>query len=185
MGLERRSYVIRIDTDPAIYLWTGFGTLDTPADAVDPAGASWRGAGGLLGIPSLKALIGGVAERVEFRLSGVDASILPLVTDDADEVDGAEVRVGSVEFDQDWQLIDGVSWEWRGIADQPGVGSAPSDEGRIRTITLSVASADTRRANPQFQFWTDQSQRLRSADDAFCDHVAMISNSVTRRFGPK
>lgn len=185
MASSKRSYVFRLDSDPVCYLWTGHGPLDTPADAVDPSGASWLGAGGLISLPALKALINGVAERIQITLSGVTAHTLRLAMEDKDTVYRAEARIGYVEFDLDWQVAGPVTWEWLGIADMMTIENRESDSGRTRSIYLSIAGADTLRSNPAFTFWTDASQRLRSPDDAFCDHVAMINASVTRRFGPK
>lgn len=184
MATARRSYCLRIATDPICYVWTGHGLLDTPADSLDLAGATWKGAGAIVSLPAIKALISGVAERLTFTVSGVNAETLRLAIEDKDEIDGADVRLGAVEFDENWQLIGGVSYEWRGVADVITIESRFDGSKRVRTLVLSVASIDTRRANPHFSYWTDASQRLRAADDAFCDHVALISNSVTRRFGP-
>lgn len=185
MAVTRISWLMRIDSDPVCYLWTGLGPLETPADAVDPLGASWLGAGHIIGIPGLQALINGIAERVNFTLSGVSAETLRLAREDKATVKGAETRIGHVRFDADWQLIGGITWEWMGFADALRVESRHADDGRLRSVILMVAGADTSRANPRFNYWTDASQRLRSADDAFCDHVAMISHGVTRRFGAR
>lgn len=185
MALSRRSWLLRIDSDPACYLWTGFAPLETPGDAVDPSGATWLGAGHIIGIPSLQALINGVAQRVNFTLSGVSTETLRLATEDKNSVKGAEVRVGHVEFDADWQIVGGIVWEWLGIADALRIESRYGGDGRVRSIILMVGGADTTRSNPRFTYWTDASQRLRSPTDAFCDHVAMISAGVTRRFGPR
>jgi hypothetical protein len=185
MAISRRSWLLRIDSDPACYLWTGFGNLETPADAVDASGATWLGAGHLIAIPALQALINGVAQRVTFTLSGVNAETLRLAREDKESVKGAEVRIGHVEFDADWQLDGGVTYEWLGIADAVRIESRYAEDGRVRSIVLMVGSADTMRSNPRFTYWTHASQRLRSADDDFCDHVAMINDGVTRRFGPR
>lgn len=182
MATTRRSWLLRIDSAPPRYLWSGFGQLVTPADALDPAGATWLGASHIIGAPSLRALINGRAERVTFTLSGVAANMMSLVKN---SVKGAETRVGHVLFDDAWQLVGGVHYEWLGVADALRVASQYGDEGRSRSIMLMVGAADTTRSNPRFAFWTDASQRLRSPDDAFCDHVAMISSGITRRFGPK
>lgn len=185
MAVSRISWLLRIDSDPVCYLWTGFGQLETPADAVDPAGATWLGAAQIIGIPALQALINGVAERVNFTLSGVSTETLRLAREDKATIKGAAVRIGHVQFDADWQLDGGITWEWLGVADALRVESRYADDGRVRQIVLMVGGADTSRSNPRFNYWTDASQRLRSANDAFCDHVAMISEGVTRRFGPK
>lgn len=185
MAANRISWVMRIGSDPVCYLWTGFGDLKTPADGVDPDGATWLGAAHIIGIPALKALINGVAERVNFTLSGVSAETLRLARSDKATVKNADVRIGHVQFDKDWQLSGGVSYEWRGVADALRVESRYGESNRVRSIVLMVGAADTTRSNPRFTFWTDSSQRLRSGTDAFCDHVAMISQGVTRRFGPR
>lgn len=184
MAFYRRSYLFRLASDPVCYLWTGHGRLATPANAVDPGGAEWVGAAQLLSLPTLKALINGVAERVRFSLSGVSPEALRLALEDRDSVQGAELRLGFVDFDSEWQVAS-VTWEWLGVADVLAVESAASEGGRTRTISLSVASADTLRSNPNLAFWTDADQRKRSASDAFCNQVAGISAGKTRRFGPK
>lgn len=185
MTVYRRSYIFRLASDPVARLWTGWGALDTPADAVDPAGARWIGAAGILALPALKALINGTAERVRFSLSGVSEETVRLATEDRATVRGAELRLGYVDFDQRWQLTGPIRWEWLGVADVITVESAASGRGRTRTISLSVASADTLRSNPNFAFYTDADQRKRSPTDAFCNQVANISLGMTRRFGPR
>lgn len=181
----RRSWIVRIGSEPVCRLWTGLGHLDTPADYVDPAGARWSGAAELISIPALRSVINGTAERIEFTLSGVSGETLRLAQADVATIRMAECRIGRVAFDDAWQIIGGIAWEWIGIADAIRVQGRSNEAGRERSIALMVGSADTFRANPNFTYWTDASQRLRSSDDAFCDQVANISNSVTRRFGPR
>lgn len=184
MAFYRHSYLWRLASDPVCYLWTGLGPLTTPADSVDPAGAAWKGASGLLSIPALKALINGAAERVDFTLSGVNAETMRLALLDRETVKGAELRLGRVDFDADWQIVGGIHWEWLGVADVVIVESQPSDKGRQRTIGVSAASADTLRSNPNLAFFTAADQAKRSADDQFFSHVARITQGSTRRFGP-
>lgn len=183
MMIHRRSYIFRLASDPVCALWTGFGWLATPPDAVDPGGGYWRGAGEILAIPTLKALINGVAERARFSLSGVSSETLRLAKEDRLTVRNAELRIGWVAFDEAWQPGP-IHWDWLGVADVLEVESQNSDEGRNRTISLQVASADVRRSNPSIAFWTDADQRKRSPTDAFCNQVAQITLGVTRRFGP-
>lgn len=185
MAIYRRSYVFRLASDPVCYLWTGHGDLETPADDIDAGGATWVGAAAILSIPALKALINGVAERVRFSVSGVSSETLRLAQEDRETVAGAELRLGWIEFDSDWQIVGSIHWDWLGIADVISIESAETDNGRTRTIGLSVASADTLRSNPNLAFFTDADQRKRSADDLFCDQVASITLGMARRFGPK
>lgn len=184
MAIYKRSYVFRLGSTPACYLWTGHGPLVTPADDVDIAGATWIGAGTIMKLPVLKALINGVAERVKFTLSGVNSETLRLALGDKDTVQNAEVRLGYVEFDKDWQLVGGVNWEWVGVADAILTESSANDKGRTRSISLSVASSDVTRSNPPLSLWTNAQQVRRSATDRFCDQVAQITLGTTRRFGP-
>lgn len=182
---ERVSWVLRIASDPVCYLWTGFARLQTPPDAVDPSGAVWSGAGEIVTIPSLQVLINGRAERIELVLSGVAASTLRLGRADVASIRMAECRIGRVQFDRDWQIVGPVAYEWFGIADAVRVKSIEGGEARSRSITIMVGSSDTFRANPLYAHWTDAAQRALSPDDAFCDQVASIGNSITRRFGPR
>lgn len=185
MATYRRSYVFRLGSDPVCRLWTGIGRLVTPSDTVDPSGATWQGAGEVISLPALKALINGTAERVRFSLSGVGPDAMRLALEDRDTVKGADLRLGWVEFDADWQLDGGIHWDWLGIADAVVTERRPSEQGAVRTISISAAAADTLRSNPPVAFWTAADQRRRSIDDAFCDNVAQLTIGVTRRFGPK
>lgn len=186
MATIRISWLLRIDSDPVCYLWTGIGPLETAPDAVDPTGATWVGAGEIITIPAVHALINGTAQRYNFVLSGVSTETMRLALADKASVKDAAVRIGRIEFDRDWQPVGPPTWEWLGIADALRIeGRHGGEAGRERSIMLMVGGADTSRSNPRFAFWTDASQRVRSPDDAFCDHVAMITFGVTRRFGPR
>jgi len=184
--LYRRSYLFRLASDPVCYLWSGSITdLELPPDTLDPAGATYKAAGAIIDIPSLKQLINGIAERVDFSVSGVSAETLRLALDDRESIRGAAVRVGYVEFDEDWQIDGAPVWDWRGIADILTTESSSGGDGRQRSITLSVAADDTLRSNPALAYFTDADQRKRSPDDAIFDHVSGISVGTTRRFGGK
>jgi hypothetical protein len=184
MAVYRHSYVFRMAVNPVLRIWTGHGPLATPADIIDPTGATWLGGAHILSVPTLKVLIGGIADRVEIAVNGVDSETLRLVQEDRGEVRDADVRIGRVEFNDDWQVAGPIIWEWWGYADTLTVGSQQSEKGRERRITLSIRTGDTSRSNPLLAFFTDADQRRRAADDAFFSHVASINRGVTRRFGP-
>lgn len=184
MADYRRSVLFRLDCDPVAALWSGHGWLDTPADFIDGGGRRWSGAGALLNVPALKILVNGAADRLDFVLSGATAEIVNLVREGRDSVKDADVHIGYVLFDRQWQYQT-HAWEWTGKADVLTTNNAPSETGRSRTVNLSVRSADTFRANPQPAYFTDQDQRRRSPTDAIFSHVAGISQGQTRKFGPR
>lgn len=184
MASYRHSYVFRMAVTPTLYIWTGHGQLITPADSVDPSGATWEGGGHVISVPALKLLLNGSADRIEIRLSGINADILRLVEEDRPEVQDAQVLIGRVVFDDNWQVSGVIIWEWRGVADSMTVASANTDRGRERYLSLSIRSGDTTRSNPQPAFFTAADQQRRSADDQFFSHIGKINAGVSRRFGP-
>lgn len=185
MAVYRRSILWRLGADPVARLWSGVGNLNIPAHPLDPAGATYRGAGALLNVPTLKQLINGVADRCEFTVSGVSAETLRLALEDRYTIRGAPLHVGYINFDKDWQ-VDGLPvWEWQGVADTLTTAREATDTGGQRSITLSVASANTDRSDPVLSWWTDADQRRRSPTDAIFSHVAGINAGTTRRWGPR
>lgn len=185
MAIYRRSIVWRLASDPVARLWSGIGDIEMLPDEHDSSGAIYKGAGALLQVPELRTLMNGVADRVTFALSGVSSEVLRLALEDRPMVEGAALHIGHVMLDASLQAPDPCVWEWRGIADVLAVESKVTAQGRERTISLSVASADTRRANPQFAWFTDADQRRRSPTDSIFSHVAGITAGTTRRFGAK
>lgn len=184
MASYRRSILFRLAADPIARFWSGHADLDVAGGLIDPDGARYIGAGALLDVPALKALVNGAADRLDFVISGVSAYTLRLAQEDAASVRNALVLIGEQSFDADWQNVGPPIWVWRGLADVLTVDSAESDRGRQRTIKLSVRSGDTRRSDPQPAYFTDADQRRRSPADAICSHVSKISQGVRRRFGP-
>jgi len=175
MASHRFSYLIEVDCTPPAYVWTGHGRLEY-------ASKTYLGAGHILSVPDIKLLINGVAERLEFSFSGVSEESLRLAVEDRETVYLAPARIGRVTFDTDWQVT-GIDWQWHGVADGITVASRPTDNGRERKVTIKLASADTKRSNPQIAFFSDADQRKRSPDDVFFSHVAKINRGVSRRFG--
>lgn len=185
MASYRRSVLFRLATDEPVRLWSGFGDLPIPAHAIEPSGATYVGAGLLLDVPSIKQLINGISDRVDFTVSGVSPETVRLALEDQPDVKGAVARIGFVNFDERWQVQGVPTWEWQGVADVLTTSREPSDLGGQRSITLSVAAADADRINPKLAWWTDADQRKRSPTDSFFSHVAGINAGTTRRWGPK
>lgn len=177
MAELRESFLFRLECDPPAYLWSGVGDLIVEGD-------TYLGGGELLsGLPEIQQLVNGTASRVDFTASGVDAETIRLAREDRASVDGALVRIGTVPMNADWQIIGPVDWEWEGIADVVTVDRSATETGEvIRSISLSVGSADTSRSRSQLTLYTDADQRRRSQDDAFFSHVGGITAGTSRRF---
>lgn len=184
MAEVRESYLLRIASDPPARIWSGAGPLVIPADIVEREPAEYLGANELLNVPDFQHLINGVAERLEFTVSGVSSETLRLALEDAPSVRGAAVHLGRIDFGPDWQPLGPVEWEATFRADSLTVDSQGGNGQRKRTITLSVGSGDTGRSYAPQAFFTDADQRRRSPTDAFFSHIARLTGGTSRRFGP-
>ncbi|MFC5370938.1 hypothetical protein ACFPIF_00125 [Brevundimonas faecalis] len=151
--------------------WTGVGDFDIAADDIDAEGGRYKGVGLVGDMPAIRQLVGGVAERVEFALNGADERTFSLADDQVEEVRGAQVHVGIIFFDEDWQAVAPPAWLWEGTADVPAVDRDGSGGQVVRRVTLSVGSAFADRTRAAYAFYTPGDQRRRSPDDAFCDRV--------------
>lgn len=180
----KEAYLFRLECDPPAYMWSGVGDLVVPGDAIVSGTTTYLGGGEWVDLPEVQQLINGTADRVEFTASGVDEETIRLALEDRASVDGATVRIGTVPMDANYQLSGPVDWEWEGVADVVTVDSTSNENGdRIRSVTLSVGSADTARSRSQLTLFTDADQRRRSPDDAIFSHVGGIASGNTRRFG--
>lgn len=183
MPSYRESFVFYIATpDPAVF-WSGHGPLLLPADDVVPDPVVIMGAGELVDIPALEQLINGKAQRLEVTMSGVSEETVAIAAEEALSIAGSAVSIGRIEFDTAWQIVE-VEWEWFGEARGLSVSSQQSDQGRSRSITLSVVAGDPSRRRPALAFFTDADQRYDFPDDAVFSNVAGISQGTTRRWGP-
>lgn len=185
MSVYRESYIVRIACDPPALIWSGFGDLPLPADAIIPAPAIALGAGDLVNIPDFQQLMNGTAERLDFQLSGVSEETVRLALEDAPSVRGARVDIGRIDFGEDWQPLGPIEWEATFEARSLSVSRPVATDGSInRTISLSIAHGDTTRARAPLAFFTDADQRRRSPTDRTFDRVSGINGGTTRRFGP-
>lgn len=178
MASYRQSYIFELDTPDPVYMWTGNGQLEHD-------GKVYLGGGGIINLPDIRQLINGAADRLDISISGVNDEAIRLIDEDRITIPQSDARIGRIHFDTDWQVTGDIEWLWYGVADHIRMNSANGQNGRIRTVSIGFASADTRRSNPQIAFFTDADQRKRSPDDAFFSHVGQISAGITREFGPK
>ena len=174
-----------VNTSPPtwIRLWSGVGDRALPVDAIETQGGTYTGIGDLVGMPALSQLINGVAERVEFTLSGATADIVALADSEADSVRNVPVHIALVAFDEDYQRATAPVWVWEGESDVPRISRAAGEDlSVVRTISLSVGSVFTGRRRPRQSYYNGVQQRARSADDAFCDRANTYSLGTTRKW---
>lgn len=177
LGAPRYSlfFLITTTTGP-VRAWLGVGEYDLPADDIDVEGGTYLGIGLVGQIPALRQLVGGLAERVEFNLNGVDAITFGLADADAATIRSAPVNVGILFFDTEWQAADDIAWAWTGAADTIATDHSSDASGKMsRRVSLSVGSAFTDRTRPQLGFYTPGDQARRSEDDTFCERVPAMS----------
>jgi len=183
MASYKRTILVRLECEPVLRVHSGFAPLRVPANSRDVSPQVYKGGGDLLAVPAIKQFINGAADRVEISLSGVSVETLALLQEERESVRGAAVDFGWAVHNADWSIRE-IIWKRRGFADVPSISSEPTENGRQRTITLSIRMDDTFRSNPQPAFWTDADQRLRSPTDDIFSHVGQISVGATRTFGP-
>lgn len=174
VGAPRYSILVRFGTAEPIRAWAGIGDLQIPADDLEAEPATYLGVGILSGVPALRQLVGGIAERLEFSLSVPSGEIFALADADAASVRNAPVDVGVVFFDSDWSQSD-VAWLWNGTADVPAVSRSGTGLNVTRSITISAGSAFTDRTRPQHTYFTDADQKRRSPTDTFCARVVLYT----------
>lgn len=183
-GSYNLGLVFRLGTNPPLRLWAGVNSSPpigiTAVDAV--GGNTYIGAGGLLNIPDLEILINGLADRVDFSLSGLDAAITADLQDGAAPVLGAEVHVGFVPLDSNWQPTAPIVSLWVGTADFWAETQEPQTDitkSQTRTLTLSTSTGDTSRARPRLTTFTDSAQKLRFPTDRFFERVSRYIQSYS------
>lgn len=177
LGAPRYSLFFLVQTTTGfVRAWAGVGDYALPADDIDIDGGVYLGIGLVGQIPALRQLVGGVAERVEFTLNGVDAVTFGLADEHAAEVRNAAVHVGILFFDTDWQPSDDIAWLWTGTADTIAADHMSDSQGRAsRRVALSVGTAFTDRTRPRLGFYTPTDQKRLSPTDTACDRVPAMS----------
>jgi hypothetical protein len=183
-GRQRIGVFFRLDTDPVVRLWLGFGKIHPGVNAYDLTGAVYRGFGELLNPPAFKQLINGKAERVDFTISGVSGDILGIASGgDSGQVKGKRVAVGFAIMASDWSLLGAVKWCANYTADYLAIQQAVTDDPMqpiVRTVTLSCGTIMTGRRRPSYSYFTNQDQQARFPGDRFCERTPVYANGFNK-----
>lgn len=165
----------RLDTSPALHLWWGISDIPARVVALDSAGTVYIGAGYLTNVPdALEVLINGTAERVDWSMSGVPASLTANLADAAPSVVGKACMFGVAALDERWQMQSDIVPLWSGTADFWSEAQPPQSDvtkEKLRTLTLTTMTGDSSRALPFYSTWTDRIQQFLSPGDLFCDRT--------------
>lgn len=179
-GNPRLGIFIRLGLVPPARLWLGIGDCRAGIDADNGDGEIYSGLGEIINLPAFQQLINGVAERVEFKLSGVAQRAVQLAASEADDVKGVPLLVGLGVFDDDWQPVAQPTWLRRYTVDFLSIEQDSGPEGAVRTISLSCRSFLTARRRPGLSYFTDAEQQARSPGDRFCERAVHYSNDVIK-----
>lgn len=156
--------------------WSGDGDYAVPADAWDTFGGTYKSIEFPLGIPALTQAVNGASGTLEISVSGVTQEAMALSRERRDEVSGAMVHVGVVDLDQYGAPRGSIDWHFEAVAGTPNQAKDGSGEVAVWSIGIPIATGFVERNdNTQLEFWSANSQRSRSSDDAGADLVAGMS----------
>lgn len=175
----------RLETDPVIRLWLGFGNIFASANVLDPSGAVYQGFGEITNLPEFTQMINGAAERVEFTLSGVSGDVLQLAAGgDADSVKGKRVSVGVGIFSSEWELLGAPHWMANYRADFLSIKQEPTDQSSnvVRVVTLSCGTLLTSRRRPALSYFSDEDQVARYPGDRFCYYTPKYATNFNKQW---
>lgn len=182
---QRLAVFFRLDTVPVVRLWLGFGDIQPGVNVFDEGGQIYRGLGELRALPAFNQLLNGVAERVEFTVSGVAGEILEIAQGaDAEQIQRKRVDVGYGFMDERWALLGGVHWAARYIADILVIDQQPSGPGDpiVRTVALSCGTRFTGRRRPSYAYFSDQDQQARFPGDRFCEYTPNYAHGYSKQW---
>jgi hypothetical protein len=183
-GATRIGVFFRLDTDPIVRIWLGFGDIASGVNTYDPSGALYHGFGEIQNLPVFRQLINGSAERVDFTISGVSGEILSVASGgDPDQVKGKRVAFGFALMDQAWVMLGAVKWCANYTADYLAIEQALTGDPAqpvVRTIRLSCGTLLTARRRPALSYFSDQDQRSRSPGDRFCERTPIYCTGFNK-----
>lgn len=145
---------------------------------VETTAEIYYGAGRLMSVPDLDAILNDGASRMDISIEGVSDSAQARIDADPPDVIGRKLHIGMAAFDEDWQptIMDILPlqhaiadyWSMTGTIATGGKDPKP----QVRTLTLSASVGQTGRSRPRRATYTDAQQKFRFPSDDFCMNVA-------------
>lgn len=158
-----------------VRLWSGAGDYAFPADAFDTSGGTYIGLGFPLGIPAISQAFNGSASSLEFSLSGVDATALRAAGVDRETVNMSLLYVGLIDLDEHQQPVGTCDWLTEAQAGMPRTQRVGNGSGSVMSVTLPASLDFFDRNLAATNFWSDASQKLRSATDTMFAFIARMN----------
>ena len=172
---QRLGIFFRLGITPVQRLWAGVG-LVAISDA-DDGEVTYRGFGELMNVPAVTQLVNGVADRVDFIISGVSRVALETAAIESDLVKGAAVDVGLGFFDERLAFV-GLIWMYHGEADVLTTTLDATSGTTARSIKLSVGSAMTGRRRSRQSVFSDFDQQTASPGDRICERIRRYAQGI-------
>ncbi len=174
-GIYNLGLFFRLASSPPLTLWFGVSDVQARIPDLDVAGTVYKGAGLINDIPdNLEVLINGSADRADWSINGIPASLTANLAADAPSVVGLRADFAIAALDERWQIIGEPISIWVGTADFWAEAQPPHSDAttpKLRQLTLSTMTGDTTRSLPFFATWTNADQQKISATDTFCERV--------------
>jgi len=180
-GSHELAVFIYMATDPEMRLFYGVNDIPTGIQGVDPTTSEvYLGGGRLLEIPVLEVLINGIADRVEFVLSGLDPASAEEIDSNTPPVRGADFYIAVTTLDKYYQPMTSPIPMAAGRASHTTEKSDPVTGNDPVTVSmgLSVGFGAATRSRNTSVLWSSVHQKMISPDDLFCDHTARQARGV-------
>jgi hypothetical protein len=166
-GIVNASWFLTLDfVSGPMGIWDGVGP-NRVGDVV------YLGSGQLSGLPQIKQLVNGQAERATFSLAGTDPACARLAVLEQNEALYREIELSLGFMDEGLQLIGGLHTMWIGIMDSlRAIHNGGTDEDpATATIQVEAATIFASRKRGVLSRYSDRQQKRRSADDRFCERT--------------
>jgi hypothetical protein len=152
-------------------IWPGNYTLTTPDDK------TWRAVGVLVSVDGLRTRVDLAAEALTFKISGVDAAMIAIARQGADEAKGYSCNVYLQFFNESWEILDSPILLKSAIMDQINYRTVGPTQ---RDITLTAESIFVARNYAPYAYYTDRDQNARFPGDRGLELIgSMIYKTVT------
>ncbi|WP_370677643.1 hypothetical protein [Pleomorphomonas sp. PLEO] len=167
-GTGSIGYFFRVLGDGlTLRLFFGINTVEY-GFATDPGGSRYKGAGRILDIPDFDGLLNGIAETVEWSISGIPEDLTEYLKE-IPNVEGADILLGYCPMDHRGQPRMRIVPEWAGTGDYVSYEIAAVKEGEQRRFKLALTThtGNESRRTPRKSAFTQAEQQIEYPGDQF------------------